>query len=84
MQGGSGYPELAGDFNVCSGGGNWGNRRRQIFRRRRGGGEHSLPIGNSERPLVAYPGKRPLIRLTTRPPDLENKIVDERLQLFGG
>src|SRR5271165_2577652 len=31
----------------------------------------SLPIGNGERPLVAYPGKRPLIRLTTRPPQLE-------------
>jgi hypothetical protein len=28
----------------------------------------SLPIGNGERPLVAYPGKRPLLRLTTRPP----------------
>lgn len=31
----------------------------------------SLPIGNGERPLVTYPGKRPLIRLTTRPPQLE-------------
>ena len=32
----------------------------------------TLPIvGNGERPLVTYPGKRPLIRLTTRPPQLE-------------
>ncbi len=31
----------------------------------------TLPIGNGERPLVAYPGKRPLIRLTSRPPQLE-------------
>ncbi len=30
-----------------------------------------LPLANGERPLVAYPGKRPLIRLTTRPPQLE-------------
>src|SRR5271170_4154839 len=31
----------------------------------------TLPFANGERPLVAYPGKRPLIRLTTRPPQLE-------------
>ncbi|HZZ61131.1 MAG TPA: molybdopterin-dependent oxidoreductase [Roseiarcus sp.] len=31
----------------------------------------SLPFGNGGRPLVAYPGKRPLIRQTTRPPQLE-------------
>lgn len=31
----------------------------------------TLPFGNGERPLVAYPGKRKLIRLTTRPPQLE-------------
>src|SRR5271170_565874 len=31
----------------------------------------NLPFANAERPLVAYPGKRPLIRLTTRPPQLE-------------
>ncbi len=30
-----------------------------------------LPFANGTRPLVAYPGKRPLIRLTTRPPQLE-------------
>jgi DMSO/TMAO reductase YedYZ molybdopterin-dependent catalytic subunit len=30
-----------------------------------------LPLGNGQRPLVAYPGKRPLIRLTARPPQLE-------------
>lgn len=31
----------------------------------------SLPFDNGERPLVKYPQKRPLIRLTTRPPQLE-------------
>ncbi len=30
-----------------------------------------LPFENGERELVAYPQKRPLIRLTTRPPQLE-------------
>ena len=39
----------------------------------------SLPIGNGERPLVAYPGKRPLIVLTARPPQLETpfSVFDE-------
>jgi hypothetical protein len=32
----------------------------------------SLPIGNGERPLVAYPGKRPLIRLTRAPAAARN------------
>ena len=31
----------------------------------------TLPFGNGERPLVRYPQKRPLIRLTSRPPQLE-------------
>jgi len=31
----------------------------------------TLPIGNGERPLVKYPQKRPLIGLTSRPPQLE-------------
>ncbi len=31
----------------------------------------TLPFGNGERPLVAYPGKRPMLRLTSRPPQLE-------------
>jgi sulfite dehydrogenase len=31
----------------------------------------TLPFVNGERPLVAYPGKRPLLRLTERPPQLE-------------
>jgi len=31
----------------------------------------TLPFENGERPLVAYPGKRPLIRMTARPPQLE-------------
>jgi len=30
-----------------------------------------LPFENGERPLVQYPQKRPLIRLTSRPPQLE-------------
>ncbi len=39
----------------------------------------SLPFGNGERPLVAYPGKRPLIQLTSRPPQLETpfSVFDE-------
>jgi sulfite dehydrogenase (cytochrome) subunit A len=39
----------------------------------------SLPFANGGRPLVAYPGKRPLIRLTTRPPQLETpfSVFDE-------
>ena len=32
---------------------------------------YTLPFGNGERPLVAYPQKRPLIVLTARPPQLE-------------
>jgi sulfite dehydrogenase (cytochrome) subunit A len=38
-----------------------------------------LPIANGERPLVQYPGKRPLIRLTARPPQLETpfEVFDE-------
>ncbi|MBI5775180.1 MAG: molybdopterin-dependent oxidoreductase [Verrucomicrobia bacterium] len=31
----------------------------------------TLPFENGERPLVKYPQKRPLVRLTTRPPQLE-------------
>jgi DMSO/TMAO reductase YedYZ molybdopterin-dependent catalytic subunit len=31
----------------------------------------TLPFANGERPLVRYPGKRPLIGLTARPPQLE-------------
>jgi len=31
----------------------------------------TLPIGNGERPLVTYPQKRPMIGLTSRPPQLE-------------
>ena len=31
----------------------------------------TLPFANGERPLVKYPQKRPLIRLTSRPPQLE-------------
>jgi sulfite dehydrogenase (cytochrome) subunit A len=35
----------------------------------------TLPFGNGERPLVAYPGKRPLIRMTSRPPQLETPFA---------
>src|SRR5207249_8570524 len=31
----------------------------------------TMPFENGRRPLVQYPQKRPLIRLTTRPPQLE-------------
>lgn len=31
----------------------------------------TLPFDNGERPLVQYPGKRPMIGLTSRPPQLE-------------
>ncbi len=31
----------------------------------------TLPFGNGERALVQYPGKRPLIQMTARPPQLE-------------
>ncbi|HTG42973.1 MAG TPA: molybdopterin-dependent oxidoreductase [Verrucomicrobiae bacterium] len=33
-----------------------------------------LPFANGERELVAYPQKRPLIRLTSRPPQLETPL----------
>lgn len=35
----------------------------------------TLSFGNGERPLVKYPQKRPLIRLTTRPPQLETPFA---------
>src|SRR5258706_7686858 len=35
----------------------------------------SLPFENGERPIVAYPQKRPLIPLTTRPPQLETPFA---------
>ncbi|UYW27515.1 molybdopterin-dependent oxidoreductase [Methylorubrum extorquens] len=41
----------------------------------------TLPFGNGERPLVAYSGKRPLIQMTSRPPQLETpfSVFDEGL-----
>lgn len=38
----------------------------------------TLPFSNGERPLVAYPQKRPMLRLTARPPQLETpfKVFD--------
>lgn len=33
-----------------------------------------MPFGNGERPLVSYPQKRPLIRLSARPPQLETPM----------
>jgi len=42
----------------------------------------SLPFANGERPLVAYPGERPLIRLTTRPPQLGNAFRRVRRGIF--
>ena len=40
-----------------------------------------LPFATGERPLVKYPGKRPLIGLTARPPQLETPfgVFDESL-----
>jgi sulfite dehydrogenase (cytochrome) subunit A len=35
----------------------------------------TLPFDNGERPLIEYPQKRPLIRLTTRPPQLETPFA---------
>ncbi|KAB1074441.1 SorA family sulfite dehydrogenase catalytic subunit [Methylobacterium planeticum] len=35
----------------------------------------ALPFGNGERPLVAYPGKRPLLQMTARPPQLETPFA---------
>lgn len=35
----------------------------------------TLPFDNGERPLVTYPQKRPLLRLTTRPPQLETPFA---------
>lgn len=39
----------------------------------------TLPFANGDRPLVAYPGKRPLIQMTQRPPQLETPfgVFDE-------
>jgi len=40
-----------------------------------------LPFGNGERALVKYPQKRPLLRLTARPPQLETPfaVFDENI-----
>src|SRR5437764_1227838 len=35
----------------------------------------TLGFPNGERPLVQYPGKRPMLRLTTRPPQLETPFA---------
>lgn len=35
----------------------------------------TLPFGSGERPLVAYPGKRPLLQMTARPPQLETPFA---------
>src|SRR5581483_9871507 len=35
----------------------------------------TLPFAHGERDLVAYPQKRPLIRVTTRPPQLETPFA---------
>ena len=41
----------------------------------------TLPFGNGERALVKYPQKRPLLRLTARPPQLETPfaVFDENI-----
>ncbi len=35
----------------------------------------TLPFGNGDRPLVKYPQKRPMIGLTSRPPQLETPFA---------
>jgi DMSO/TMAO reductase YedYZ molybdopterin-dependent catalytic subunit len=35
----------------------------------------TLPIGNGERPMVKYPQKRPMIGVTSRPPQLETPFA---------
>src|SRR5881394_1095481 len=35
----------------------------------------TMPFENGRRPLVKYPQKRPLIRITTRPPQLETPFA---------
>jgi DMSO/TMAO reductase YedYZ molybdopterin-dependent catalytic subunit len=44
-------------------------------------GVTTLPFVKGERPLVRYPGKRPLIQLTARPPQLETpfSVFDENV-----
>lgn len=42
-----------------------------LSRRATAQGEATLPFANGARELVKYPQKRPLLRLTTRPPQLE-------------
>ena len=42
-----------------------------------------LGFGNGERPLVRYPQKRPLIRLTTRPPQLDRSGRQNSASVFG-
>ncbi len=46
-----------------------------LARSRASGESVVLPFENGERELVAYPQKRPLIRLTTRPPQLETPFA---------
>src|ERR1044071_4946222 len=53
----------AGGFAAAFAGGGLGRRAM--------GQSAALPFGNGERPMVQYPQKRPLIRLTERPPQLE-------------
>ena len=35
----------------------------------------TLPFGNGERPLVQYPEKRPMLRLTARPAAARNPVL---------
>jgi sulfite dehydrogenase len=35
----------------------------------------TLPFDNGERPIAKYPQKRPMIRLTSRPPQLETPFA---------
>ena len=52
---------------------------RGTFARASDAADVTLPFGNGERSLVRYPGKRPLIQMTSRPPQLETpfQVFDE-------
>jgi DMSO/TMAO reductase YedYZ molybdopterin-dependent catalytic subunit len=60
--------------------GSLGDEADAVTRKRRHSGPgpkatETLPFENGERPLVRYPQKRPLLRLTTRPPQLETPFA---------
>lgn len=59
--------------SVLGGGAALGGATRQALAAM--GGKITLPFDNGERELVAFPQKRPLIVLTSRPPQLETPFA---------